>query len=149
MFVYIYQANIMSKQMHAAAWPYVEANVTTNSGLFEINVKNKGVGPAIIKKARIALDSLKVSDTKQNVDSLAQILTGNRNLLTSYSNLASRVMSPGDNILYLEVKDSANVMLLLGSLRKHKLQLEICYCSVYDECWLLADGKLEPCDSCK
>jgi predicted nucleic acid-binding Zn finger protein len=149
MFVYIYQAKIMSKQMHAAAWPYVEANITTSSHLFEINVKNKGVGPAIIKKVGIALDSQKFSDTKSNLDSIAQILTGNRTLLTSYTNLASRVMSPGDNILFLEVKDSTNVMVLLGALQKHKLQLEICYCSVYDECWLLADGKLEPCDSCK
>jgi hypothetical protein len=147
--VYIYQANIMSKQMHAAAWPYVEANISTSPGRFSISIDNKGVGPAIVKKVTIVADTLRFSDSQKNLDSLAHILTGTHDLLSSYTNLAGRVLSPDDLITYIEVSDSIKVHALLQALRKRKLQLEICYCSVFDDCWLLAQEKLEECDSCK
>lgn len=149
MFVYIYQARIMSKQTQAATWPYVEVIFSNSSQHFGINVTNKGVGPAIVKSARIRLDGVAYSDSRKNLDSVAYLLTGSRRVLSGYTNVNNRVISPGEVISFIEVSDSASVMLLLQSLQKHSTQVEVCYCSVFDECWIAVGGKVEPCDGCK
>jgi hypothetical protein len=148
MFVYIYQARIMSKQTQAATWPYLEVIFSNSNDHFSINVTNKGVGPAIIKNATLYLDGLFYPDTHKNADSIAYILTGSRNLLNGYTNIHNRVMSPGEVINFIEINDSTSVKLLLQSLKQHSVQLEICYCSVFDECWKAISGKVEPCKSC-
>lgn len=47
MFVYIYQARIMSRQVQATTWPFLETIVSEGTDGFYINVKNKGVGPLL------------------------------------------------------------------------------------------------------
>ncbi len=149
MFVYIYQAKIMSKQMHAAAWPYLEMIFSNSGSKFSINVHNKGVGPAIIKDAAVILDKVRYSDTQKNVDSVTYLLTGKHKLLNGYSNVNNRVIAPGEAVTFIEVTDSVSVTLLLRSLAKHSVQLEVCYCSVFDECWKAVNAKVERCESCE
>jgi hypothetical protein len=149
MFVYIYQARIMSKQTHAASWPYLEIIFSNTPAQFVIRVKNKGAGPAIVKKAVVRLDQVMYPDNQKNIDSVAFLLTGSRTLLSGYTNVNSRVISPEEEIDFIEVNDSTSVSLFLQSLRKHEVKLEICYCSVFDECWKAVDGKVEPCDDCE
>jgi hypothetical protein len=149
MFVYIYQARIMSKQTHAASWPYLEIIFSNAPKQFTILVKNKGAGPAIVKKAVVRLDQAIYADSQKNIDSVAFLLTGSRELLSGYTNVNSRVLSPEEEIAFIEVSDSASVELLLQSLRQHEVKLEICYCSVFDECWKAVDGKVESCEDCE
>lgn len=150
MFVYIYQANIMSKQMHASVWPYLQTNITDgHKGIF-ITVNNKGVGPAIVKNAFVIADNERYADSKKNLDSLAFKLTGNKQLLNGYTNLKDRVISAGEGIDFIEVTDSASVMMLKKALyNKHTIKIEICYCSVYGDCWKLIGAQSEPCDKCE
>ncbi len=149
MFVYIYQANIMSKQMHAAAWPYLEVNFSTSDNSFYIYVQNKGAGPAIVKSAHITADNVRFSESQRKIDSLVDAITGKKHVLSGYTNIRSRVLSPGDQITFAEFKDSTTAALVLPALAKHKVQLTICYCSIYEECWKLETGKsVEPCDKC-
>jgi hypothetical protein len=149
MFVYIYQAHLMSKQMHAAAWPYLEVNFSSNDKSFLINVQNKGAGPAIVKTAYITSDNLRFPEDQRKVDSLINAITGKKRVLTGYTNIRSRVLSPGDVITFAEFKDSTTAALILPALAKHNVRLTICYCSVFDECWTLEAGKsVEPCDKC-
>jgi hypothetical protein len=148
MFVYIYQARIMSKQIHAATWPYLEIIFSNTGNSFSINVKNKGAGPAIVKNALVRVDDVIYQDTQANLDSIAFLLTGSHDLLNGYTNVNNRVMSPGEVINFIEVTDSTSVKLILQGLRKHSVHFEICFCSVFEECWKAADGKVEPCESC-
>lgn len=55
--VYMVQANIMKNQQHASAWPYLEWLLIYNQeeGL-KLEVKNNGVGPAIIKNTTFLLN---------------------------------------------------------------------------------------------
>jgi hypothetical protein len=148
MFVYIYQANLMSKQMRASSWPYLETGYLTGTNGFFINVTNKGAGPAIVKDAHYVVDNIRYGDSKQSVDSIAFLLTGNRNLLNGYSNIHRKVLSPGETVTLIEVTDTVSMKLLNDALPKHQIVIEICYCSVYDECWRMGGGKIIPCKSC-
>lgn len=149
MFVYIYQARIMSKQMHMAAWPYLETNFSRTNNSFTVNVQNKGIGPAIIKKAYVVVDDVPLADTQANIDSITFIITGSRNILNGYTNLLGRVMAPNDVVQFIEVTDSTKINNFLLAMRKHKVRLEICYCSVFEECWKATGSKVEPCKECE
>jgi hypothetical protein len=149
MFVYIYQARIMGRQMRASSWPYLETIFSNDPTSFSIIVKNKGTGPAIIKSAVVTVDNVAYSDTQKNLDSIANMISGSRGVLSTYTNVNNRVMSPGEVINFIEVTDSTSVKLVLAGLRKHAVQFEVCYCSVFDECWTMIGNKVEPCDECK
>lgn len=146
--VYIYQARIMSKQTHAASWPYLEVIFSNGHNNLTIRVKNKGVGPAIVKKALVRLDQVPYADNQKNIDSVAFLPTGSRNILSGYTNVNNRVLSPEEEVDFVEVSDSTSVRLMLQSLRTHKVQIEICYCSVFDDCWKAVDGQVIPCEDC-
>jgi hypothetical protein len=148
MFVYIYQARIMSRQMEATTWPYLEVNFSEGEAGFMISVHNKGVGPAIVKKAYVVIDKNKIEDTQRKIDSLAASLTGTRGSLNGYTNIASRVISAGDVINFVELKDSTNILALKRSLAQHNVRLEICYCSVLGDCYRVIGSQTTACDSC-
>jgi hypothetical protein len=148
MFVYIYQARIMSKQMHATTWPRLETIISKGTSGFIVMVKNKGVGPAIVKNTVVILDEYRYADSKENLDSVAFKLTGKRDLLNGYTTVNNRVISAGEEIEFIEVTDSASLVLLDKSLRGHSFKIEICYCSVLGDCWLLVGGKTTECESC-
>jgi hypothetical protein len=150
MFVYIYQAKIMSQQMHASVWPYLQTNFTDGQRGIFITINNKGVGPAIVKSAYVIADNERYADSKKNLDSLAYKLTGNKQLLNGYTNLKDRVISAGEAIDFIEVTDSASVILFKKALyNKHSISIEICYCSVYGDCWTLKGAQSVPCDTCE
>lgn len=149
MFVYIYQARIMSRQVHATTWPYLETNFSQGDQGLLVTVRNKGVGPAVVKAAFVVVDGIRVAENQHSVDSLARALTGiNKKVLTGYTNLNSRLISPGDVIEFAEVKDSANVAILMQSLVEHKVHVEICYSSVLGDSWRVIGSKTTACKSC-
>jgi hypothetical protein len=145
MFVYIYQANIMSKQMHASVWPYLQTNISEGEHGIFISVNNKGVGPAIVKSAYVLVDNDRYPDSKKNMDSLAFAITGTKNLLDGYTNLKDRVLAAGEEIKFIEINDSSSAKLFKKALSSHSIKLEICYCSVYGDCWI----QDQPCNSCE
>src|SRR5690606_17168272 len=56
LFVYIYQARIMQTQQQVAVWPYVEWLPSWGDHGLYLEVSNKGIGPALVKKVTIKLD---------------------------------------------------------------------------------------------
>ncbi|MFO0331784.1 MAG: hypothetical protein ACK514_10575 [Bacteroidota bacterium] len=149
MFVYIYQARIMSRQVHATTWPYLETNFSQGDQGLVVSVRNKGVGPAVVKATYVVVDGVRVPENQRSVDSLARALVGTqKNVLTGYTNLNSRVISPGDNIEFIEVKDTAHVAILMKALIKHKVYVEMCYSSVLGDCWQMIGSKTTECKSC-
>ena len=53
--VYLYQARMMCAQQHASVWPYLEATYS-NVDDYRLVVRNKGVGPALVRQVEMTLD---------------------------------------------------------------------------------------------
>jgi hypothetical protein len=51
-----------------------------------------------------------------------------------YSSLAGLVLSPGDDVAYLQPSELAQFTALRPHMG-HRLKLALCYCSALDECW--------------
>jgi len=133
--VYIYQAKIMQEQQQTSVWPYLEWTVTTSTtDGFYISVINKGVGPAIVKKTRLTLDS-----TETNSVQLTRDLFGKKidSLWAFYTSVNDRVLAPGEEVRLLHVKDGAHARLVLPSpeLLFRRVTYEITFASIYGDCW--------------
>ena len=132
LFVYVYQARIMQEQLHTSVWPRIEWSNSNVGGVY-VEVINKGIGPAIIKDAVMKVDGKKI----YNTDSLFHELIGdhkNMRVVTSY--VVGRVMAPGESFKPFLVTDSSSVYLLDSAFRVRQFEFEICYCSIYDDCWV-------------
>jgi hypothetical protein len=130
--VYIYQARIMQNQQHASVWPYVEWYNSNVGGIY-VEVKNKGIGPAIIKNATLRVDGKVI----ENIDDLFTEMIGehsNMAFVTSY--IGGRVMSPGESFKVFTVTDSAYLYKLDSAFNSRQFEMEICYCSIYNDCWI-------------
>lgn len=135
LFVYMYQARIMQDQLHTSVWPYVEWLYNNVDNEFVISVENKGIGPAIIKDVTLKLDSTEVGSNS----ALFRKLLGHADFSFVNSTVEGRVILPGEKVEMVHVFDSAAARaidsLLLWNDSKHTFKLEICYCSVYEDCW--------------
>lgn len=133
--VYLYQARIMQNQLHTSVWPYVEWLYSNAENQFVITVENKGIGPAIVKRVEMKLDGSQVHGNA----ALFKKLLGRNNFDFINSTVEGRVILPGEKVEMVHVYDSAAAhaidSLLLWDNSKHTFELEICYCSVYDDCW--------------
>lgn len=128
-FVSIYSAFIDRAYARASVWPRIEIHRSYNDSKshFSYSVSNKGTGPAAIKYARLSYDNKAV---KSWPDYLQQ--RSGRTVSHVQSHIGSVVLSAGESTKPMELRD-AEVAKLLAD--KDNLQIELCYCSIYDECW--------------
>jgi hypothetical protein len=131
MFVYIYQTRIMQKQQHVAVWPYVEFLPSFGPHGFYIEITNKGIGPALVKNVAIKLNGKKVSDLSE----MFQILTDSAFTEYGYSTVRGRVIAPSEVIRAFEISDLQYAEAIRKKMTEQKFEYEICYCSVFNDCW--------------
>ena len=146
--VYMYQAHIMQKQQHTSVLPYIEWLYSNAGNEFVISVENKGIGPAFIKNVTMKLDDEEIGSNS----ALFKKLLGTSSFSFINSTVERRVISPGEKVEMVHVYDSAQAKaidsLLLWNNSPHKFALEICYCSVYNDCWT-TDGTTSKESSCQ
>jgi hypothetical protein len=134
-----YQTRVMQSQARASVWPYLAIgasyfDVGEDAG-FRLKVFNHGVGPALMKSVRMAVDGKPVVTW----DGYLQATVGHSRDETRqaiFSNFVA-VLPPDSNrdtvveaITLKNPEDAAKAYAAMGRLR-----LDICYCSVYDDCW--------------
>jgi len=145
MFVYIYQARVMSRQLHASVWPYVEVISSQGTNGLSLDISNKGVGPALVRKHRVMYDGVEFPE--QKIDSLLVAMIG-RKISRNLTTVESRVLAAGEKINFILVSNLRDMISMDSALHHHTVSIKVCYCSIYDECWTVTGGKNEPCDSC-
>jgi hypothetical protein len=130
--VYMYQANIMQRQQHASAWPYLEWLLIYNQdeGL-KLEVKNNGVGPAIIKNATFFLKGQPIV-----LDSLLSQVAGTSNFPRLTSVIENRVIPANGIIRPFQVKKIEWAERMYYGLVSEKMEFKICYESIYGEQWV-------------
>lgn len=139
LFVSIYETSLIREQQRASVWPNVEVQPSLRPDDLKIFVQNTGIGPArIIKAAVIYGDEVK-KNWKEIIESVDYEGKG----YSDYQSLIKgRVMPPSSSQeLIFRIESSAenregNLAEILGkAINEETLDVALCYCSVYDECW--------------
>jgi hypothetical protein len=139
--VSLYQATLAREQLRASAWPYVaQGNGFTTGSPYRRVVSNEGVGPARIKSFRVLVDTHPVPTWNAAV----RALTGEGEPALIYSSFGfGSVITPGANRTLLTLPPGARAQKFWVEAQT-RLRTQVCYCSVYDECWNADSEEPEP-----
>lgn len=171
LFISFYQTSLDRQYQRASVWPNVEVSPSLNSGEIAFHVQNSGIGPAIIKAINVKFEG----NVQQNWEQLMLAATlidttiEESPPLNLYRSLINNdVLPPGSerqDIFRIRSIDKNNeskkvVDKFYSQIVNNKININLCYCSIYDECWIttmidesnkkeLAPGDQRPIESCK
>ncbi|WP_394822456.1 hypothetical protein [Pendulispora albinea] len=132
-----YSAYWQRVQARALVWPYLQlaSSDVTEDGKsdYRFLVLNGGIGPARIRFVEVTVDEKPVSTW----DEAVKELIGERPPNTMIRNsVHGRIVSAGTNVNAVHVIDPEVAKAVAEA--RHRLQMQVCYCSVLDECWLVS-----------
>jgi len=141
LFVSIYEASLMRQQQRASAWPHVEVGPSFSGRSVELVVRNTGVGPARIRAANVTHRDGVRSDWDTLLRSVTAADVNPDSIGYSFSLISGQVLPPQsdrEDLFALEADDDTElrpVRQIQRAVRAGELNVTVCYCSVYDQCW--------------
>lgn len=133
--VSIYQSLLMHEQQRMSVWPFLTV-INDNSelqgkGVSRLIISNDGVGPALVQHVGLWLDERPMRSWAE----LFNTLDPARQADMPYTTLRSRVLPAGRSIEAVIIDRAADIANLQANFAR--IRLDLCYCSVYQECYLL------------
>lgn len=148
-----WQTRLMQTQARASVWPYVVVgysyNQTGDRPGFDLHVENNGVGPAIVRSVQVRFDDKPVQHW---TDVMGNLVGQGITVHANFSGLSGSVIPPSLNretaVSALYVSDPAVAKLFYAAV--DRLTIDICYCSIYDDCWAthFLSRRSEPVGAC-
>ena len=140
------QTELMQKQSRASVWPYLSLgeNSTNKRGeeAFTWRIDNNGVGPARIESVVVSVDGKPYTTWAKVYHALSPDLPFHG----AQSSANGVVLPPSLNrettIEMFKPSDPALARATIDG--KDRFQIQVCYCSVYDECWVAKLSERHP-----
>lgn len=129
------------KQTAAAVWPFVQLTISdhlsADGAEFRISLTNAGVGPARMRAMRVLFEGIPLHDWHHALELVGE--EGTHRLGQTY--VSRRVLIPGETIDMVSTMDRVLVGKFLESLARPGNSISYCYCSIFDECWVIDSDK--------
>jgi hypothetical protein len=142
------QTSVMNRQLAATVWPavqYYTSNLRDDGEpVITLQLENGGVGPARLHSFRVMHEGRPVTDMTQFiVDCCAP---GDIPVRTITSFVEGRILPAGEAIAFLTMPADPEHMEVYQRFDRVRrdLEVQLCYCSVLEECWLLTDRSARP-----
>lgn len=137
--VSIYETSLIREDQYASVWPYMEVGPSFRGEGLRIMIQNTGVGPAKIRSAAVIDDG----EVKKNWGELIQDVVGEGKDVPFSQSLINRRVIPKaseQEVVFSLDKGSGDIdeqmiFKLEKRIMEGRLDVVLCYCSVYDECW--------------
>jgi hypothetical protein len=123
--IFIYQTNLMRKQNDLSIMPYLMISTTNDSNdfTFELNIKNHGVGPAIIESVNIDYQGERY-DLKNFNYSIFHFLKYKRPSIDSIQTFSNATLDKG---MAIPANTTYNLFSIKGSAEEYQLITEGLY----------------------
>ncbi len=153
--IFIYQTNLMSKQNFISILPYLQLSTSSNTpeNIFSLDIKNHGVGPAILESVVIYYDGKK-HDLKDFDNRLYDYLIYQKPILDSVKFFSNATLDKGIaipanstyNVFRVQnsEKDYNLITRSLEELLSNGLRYEIIYKSIQNERWMIYNNSEGP-----
>lgn len=140
LFISIHETMLVREEQRASVWPHVAVGTSFDASSVSFHVRNNGVGPARVRAAAGEHGGVPLDDSKELLQRVADgpvtVLGWTRSLING------GVLGPGssrETIFELEDDEVEGSVDLVGTLQEAILDgsvdVTVCYCSVYGECW--------------
>jgi hypothetical protein len=132
--VSVVQVRIMRQEQHATVWPqlFVSTNYSQAASI-GILIANAGIGPAMVRSFTAEVDG----EEQSSWPGVLNAITGEDrgwNLAMSFVN--GRTIPAGEAITTVFAADAALADRIAQAVSDGRLDLSVCYCSVYERCWM-------------
>lgn len=152
--VSLYEAGLMREEQRSAVLPLVEISrsyytegLDSDRWRLKINVGNVGIGPARVRDFRVLVDGA----PHANWASMLRALSGSDDAISyGHSTINGRTIPPDTDIVVFDLNDTEHAATIGEAF--DRLELQACYCSVFDECWIATYTELgvnRPVDECR
>ena len=133
----VYQGHLIASQLSVTVWPYVTVRESSSNTYVEVDVQNVGLGPAIIQTAALYVDGKPQPSLSTSLRELG--FAAKHGATVTFTNLGpGSVIQPGGSVSLLRV-DSKQFAALAGAAQR-RTRIEICYCSMLQQCWRKTTG---------
>ena len=141
----VYQTHVIAQQFSATVWPYVSFDDTTSPWSFEVDLRNDGLGPAIVRSVRITLDgkpqasleTLLARLSHEEPQSLAAVRAalraGTKVQITTSTPQAGLVVPANAQHVVIRVQGAVLVRYVGPAFKR--VGISLCYCSLTGTCW--------------
>lgn len=134
--VSVVETRIMREEQHMSVWPRVVAATSRDDGGFNVVLQNKGLGPAQIRTVTVRT----ADGVHQEWAPAFRSLLGHDTQNFYFSTIGGSVMMPGEYVRAVTMPRGAAADSL--HVAAAELEVAICYCSAYEDCWWLTDPRL-------
>jgi hypothetical protein len=129
------------KLVEANSLPYLQLYGSNTNGHIAFEAMNEGVGPAKVITAQVAVAGKRVASLREVIDACCK--KGDYSGLVS-SSLEGRMIPAGKSVRYIDMPvrpaSVAQAISLDQARQKNEIVTRLCYCSVFDDCWI-ADSR--------
>ena len=158
----LYNARIEARLLKASSYPYVVTGFSDGPGdgadgapRITVELLNNGAGPADERSLKIKLGDRYVSDVKDLIRTAVGPADADRAveaLGAVYDNEPTRFIASKDHGLVFRIdRTPANARewdLLDQGMNNQHVDIQACYCSVFDECWAVSRATRKPVKAC-
>ena len=137
-FIAVHHGKTMEKLVEANSWPNLSIGTSNTDmagdrDIISIDVKNTGVGPARIDSVEVFYDGKPRANA---IDLLGACCGQHHDIATSA--IEDEVLPARETIPLISVRKDLNSADFWAKLDEERLhvRLRICYCSVFDDCWV-------------
>jgi hypothetical protein len=152
LFLAIANGRAMERLVQSNSWPFVQASTSNvnpdGSPHISLSIANKGVGPARLETLEVMYNGNPMSSPRALVDAMLGRATDRQHPVIITANVIHGVLAAKESISYVDLKpetlSAEDYAAINVGLQTNKLGFLICYCSVFDECWIRESGKTRP-----
>ncbi len=152
--VSVFEVSAIRDETRFQVWPFISVGTNYSSEGFRIVIENKGVGPAKIRQVAYFFDGepVQAPSTGEMFNQLVAATLGEEEKfdygLYRMSDPEGGVMSADESTDLFAVPwdESTGRIRRLASSWQQRLFVSVCYCSVYEECWLAELNGGEPAE---
>lgn len=137
------EVSTATRAAKAEAWPYLDISNSYNPEGFEYRIINKGTGPAIIQSILLSYDGKRY----ERFDPMVVDIVGEADAFgyERFRTTGTRpsVVSPEEerNLFAVDWDPASR---RVSEELEQKLVIEVCYCSVFEDCWITQRGQIKP-----
>lgn len=150
--VSVLEVSAMRRDQHVQVWPYVLVSSGYSAEGYRITLANKGIGPARIRSVRLEYDDVPVTDLDAFIASLVDPGREFSYYVYQVRDVSRSVVSADESVALFEVPwlpkagepDTGPDTRTFVERWAQKGSVRVCYCSVYDDCWLATLNSGEP-----
>jgi len=138
----ILNGDAMQRLVAANSWPYVNVGSSNSDDggapLLALTMQNKGVGPAKIQSLEVFYDGKAMAGPRALIHAMLGAADKGPPVHYLASSVVGGVLSAKESVDFLRVKGKLVPTPVLQQLaaKTDGLTYRVCYCSVFDECWM-------------